>query len=173
MKVMNERTLCEPLQQLQEEHRKLLERIEKIYSLVRELEQASFEHDWNANYYQLYKMAVLFSGQLKFHAYQEEQFLYPSLKPYLQDESSCLMVMDYEHKQADQSLKQFIETFENRRKPLSKIEVLSLLSCLEIAYLTIVDHIHKEEVIIFPLAEQHLSLDDKNVIYEKMKEFAY
>lgn len=172
MKVINDITLCEPLKQLQDEHRLLLIQIESVYRLVRELEQASHEQDWNASYYKLYKNVVIFLGQLKWHTYQEEHFLYPFLKQYLQGESSCLMVMDYEHKQADQSLKQFIETFENRLQPLTKIEMMSLLSCLDVAYFTIVEHIQKEEAVIFPLAQKHLSMDEKGIIFGKMKEFA-
>ncbi|WP_102345046.1 hemerythrin domain-containing protein [Bacillus sp. Marseille-P3661] len=164
--------LSVPIQQLKAEHEPLLKQVQGIYDLVVELQQNCLvDQNWNKKYYQLYKSVVSFLSELKPHTYREDHFLYPLLNRYLQDDSGMIMVMDYEHKNAKRSIRQFIETVENRTHPLSPIEALSLLSCLEVAYFTIVEHFRKEEAVIFPLAEQNLSEEDKETLLLQLKTF--
>lgn len=170
MHKMKEKVLCKPLQQLKNEHAPLLKQMNKISRLVHEIQQGSFDQEWDTKWYKLYQNVVLFLCQLKIHTYQEEHFLFPLLKRYLEEEGT-LMVMDYEHKKAMQTIIQFLETFEKRKIPFAHIEALSLLSCIEMTNLTIIEHLSKEEEVLFPLAERYLSPIEKDLILEKMNAF--
>lgn len=152
--------LCYPLQQLKNEHEPLLEKINAIYEIVCSLHEKT-DSNWKEAFYLLYEKAVEFFALFKRHLFREEHFLFPLLAKYIGQESGALLVMEHEHAQGKQSLQQFIDTFESRRKQYSEIEAKSLLSCLAVAYMTISDHIKKEESVIFPLAEKHLSDDEK------------
>jgi len=165
------KNLCKPLHLLKCDHGALLETMQKISQLVDEIQQGSFDQQWDKKWYQLYQLAVHFLAQLKTHVYKEEHFLFPIMEPYLEEDDNMLMVMDYEHKTVEQKIIQFIETFEKRKKPLGPIEALSLLSCLEFAKTTIVDHIHKEDNVLFTFADQHLGQSEIDSLLSKIEVF--
>lgn len=163
--------LCKPLHCLKDSHRLILEQMQEISTLVCELKQSSFDEEWDTKWYHLYKHVVSIFAQLKLHLYKEEHFLFPLMKNYFEKDDNMLMVMDHEHKMVEQKFVQFIETFENRRRPFSRIEALSLLSCIEFARTTLLDHIHKEESVLFPFAEVHLQENEKQHLSNKIDVF--
>ena len=163
--------LCEPLDQLKSTHSLLLRQMKKISQLVRELQQGSFDQEWDGKWFELYQLVVTFFAHLKIHLYKEEHFLFPLIEQYYDEDDNVLMVMDHEHKTVQQKIVQFMETFEKRKTPFSPIEALSLLSCIEIAYTTLIDHFHKEEKVLFPFAEKHLVEYEKEKLSSKMKIF--
>lgn len=163
---------CEPLDQLKGTHSLLLGQMKKISQLVRELQQGSFGEELDGKWFELYQYVVTFFAHLKIHLYKEEHFLFPIIKQYYDDDDdNVLMVMDHEHKTIEQKIVQFMETFEKRKTPFSPIEALSLLSCIEFAYTTLIDHFHKEEKVLFPFAEKNLVEYEKETLSSKMKTF--
>ncbi|EKN63192.1 hemerythrin domain-containing protein [Schinkia azotoformans] len=163
--------LCEPLDQLKGTHGLLLGQMRKISQLVRELQQSSFDNEWDGKWFELYQHVVMFFAHLKIHLYKEEHFLFPIIEQYYDDDDNVLLVMDHEHKTVEQKIVQFMETFEKRKTPFSPIEALSLLSCIEFAYTTLIDHFHKEEKVLFPFAERHLVECEKEKLSSKMNIF--
>ncbi|NSL51656.1 hemerythrin domain-containing protein [Calidifontibacillus erzurumensis] len=166
-----EKRFSQPLYQLKNTHELLLGQIGKISQLVSELQQTSLGQEVDEKWYRLYKLAVLFLAQLKIQLFKEEEFLFPLMEQYCNDDDNILLVMDYEHKTVHQKVSQFIETFEKRKKPLNPIEAYSLLSCLELAHTTIVDHIQKEEKLLFPVIEKYLVENEKVQLTEKLAVF--
>ncbi|WP_458412059.1 hemerythrin domain-containing protein [Schinkia sp. CFF1] len=167
-----EKTLCKPLRQLKDKHEYLLGEMHKISELVRGLQEGSFGQEWDEKWFQLYQHVVFIYSHLKIHLYKEEHFLFPLIKQYYEEDDNMLMVMDHEHKTVEQKLIQFMETFEKRNTPFSPIEALSLLSCLEFARTTLIDHIHKEEKALFPFAEEQLPEGEKDNLLNKMEVFS-
>ncbi|HHW38493.1 MAG TPA: hemerythrin domain-containing protein [Bacillales bacterium] len=163
--------LCEPLDQLKDTHGLLLGQMKKISRLVGELQKGSFDQEWDGKWFELYQQVITFFAHLKIHLYKEEHFLFPIIEQYYDDDDNVLMVMDHEHKTIESKIIQFMETFEKRKTPFSPIEGLSLLSCIEFAYSTLIDHFHEEEKILFPFADKHLVECEKEKLSSKMKVF--
>ncbi|MCT8137863.1 hypothetical protein H1D32_08910 [Anaerobacillus sp. CMMVII] len=73
-------------------------------------------------------------------------------------------MMEYEHNTAKLNLKEFMEkvtVIKEENKNVSKAEALEIFRHIKIVYLTLTDHFMKEENILFPMAEQMLSDDEK------------
>ncbi|HHY71735.1 MAG TPA: hemerythrin domain-containing protein [Bacillus bacterium] len=162
---------CKPLDQLKNSHQMLLEQMQAISELVHELQQSSFEQECDLKWFQLFERAVIIFSQLKIQIYKEEHFLFPLIKNYVEEDDNILMVMDHEHKTVEHKIVQFIETFQKREGPFTPIEALSLLSCLEIASATLIEHICNEENVLFPLVEEHLVKGEQELLLNKLGAF--
>ncbi len=87
---------------------------------------------------------------VKRHAQVEERLLFPQLQPYVGKELGTLEVMEFEHGAIRKILKAL--------KQASDAHTIRVESAKFTAFLR--DHIAKEEIVLFPLAEEKLSRRD-------------
>lgn len=162
---------CAPLQQLINEHPSLLEKMADFNQIVLEHENKS-EENWNKVIEILYDKLTIFIKELEPHSDREENILFEMLVPYIGRETGPIAQMEYEHDLAKKNLKQFIEKTEllnSQQKEMNKQEASELFEHLKTVYTTLTDHFMKEENILFPLAEQTLTDDEKQELEQKFK----
>lgn len=80
------------------------------------------------------------------HAAIEEKYLFPDLRPYAKNELEGKKVIEFEHGEIRRILKHLKKT--------SDIHKIRVEAAKFIAFLR--DHIAKEEIVLFPLAEEKL-----------------
>ncbi len=90
------------------------------------------------------------------HAKQEEKFLFPKLKSYIGPELNRIHAVEFEHGEIRKILSAIQKTNECR---VVRLEAAKLIAFLR-------DHIDKEESVLFPVAEQYVSIEQLQVPYK-------
>ncbi|WP_161568307.1 hemerythrin domain-containing protein [Anaerobacillus alkaliphilus] len=155
---------CAPLQQLIDEHPSLLAKMAEFNQLVLSYESSNSVEDWNDAINNLHLKITAFIEELEPHSDREEDILFEMMVKYIGREGGPIAVMEYEHNTAKLNLKEFmdkVESIKNEKKIITKDEALTIFRHLKIVYMTLTDHFMKEENILFPMAEQMLSDDEK------------
>lgn len=143
-----------PILKFIEDHQPLQDEIEEIYTSVIVHELSNGDVNWDQYIRELLTPLEDFNRHLNAHLKAEEAFLFPLVENQMEDAGGAYFTMDFEHKQIQQYLKQFISTVQNRNEPFSIVEATSLLTCVKLAYLAIQDHFKREEQAIFPIIEK-------------------
>lgn len=162
---------CKPLKQLIDEHPSLLKKMDEFHELILQCETSS-----NANWYEivmnLQDKISIFIEELEPHAEKEENVLFEMLIPYLGRESGPIAVMEHEHHLAKEHLKQFQEEtslMKEKQQVVNQEKALQLFAHLKTVYTTLTSHFMKEEQVLFPLAEQTLTEDEKQTLEDKFQ----
>jgi regulator of cell morphogenesis and NO signaling len=124
-------TLCEPLARLKREHGPLRE---QMAAFVRELDP---------------------------HSEREEGALFPLMAKYIGRQVGPIAVMEYEHELAKNNLKTFGEAMEQVKEPVDAERAKKIASYALQAHAVLTDHFMKEENVLFPMAENMLSAEEK------------
>jgi regulator of cell morphogenesis and NO signaling len=155
---------CAPLKQLINEHPSLLAKMAEFNQMVHNFETNDSIENWNDAINQLHEKITIFIAELEPHSNREEDILFEMMVKYIGREGGPIAVMEYEHNTAKLNLKEFMDkatAVKNANEPISKENALSILRHLKIVYMTLTDHFMKEENILFPMAEQMLSDEEK------------
>lgn len=150
--------LSEGLQQLKNEHPPLLLMLEELLEVCRKVESEVVSKE--AIFQVLIQKVSEFIAELEPHSEREEGVLFSMMEKYIGRESGPIAVMEYEHDQA----KGFISTFLDRTKEnssLSEEMMFEYVGLIKNAYYTLVDHFAKEEAVLFPMAENFFSEEEK------------
>ncbi|MFX3623423.1 MAG: hemerythrin domain-containing protein [Ectobacillus sp.] len=159
---------CPALEQLMQEHRMLVVQKEALLHLA-----APIERGEDISYEEVllclcYKVQEFYKSFMK-HTAKEEAFLYPLLAKCLGTEAGPVAVMELEHEQVAFHLTTFLNHAKNACDPIPKAEAKSLVYHLAEMADILNGHFEKEETIIFPLAEQLLTEEDKADIEKCIK----
>lgn len=164
---------CAPLQQLFDEHPSLLAKMADFYQLTKEYETNDTIEDWNEVINHLHQKINVFVAELEPHSDREEDILFEMMVTYIGRENGPIAVMEYEHNTAKQNLKAFMDkvaVIHAEHKTITQEEALQIMKHLKIVYMTLTDHFMKEEQILFPMAEQMLTAQEKQLLAEKFAE---
>ncbi|HYK72614.1 MAG TPA: hemerythrin domain-containing protein [Pseudoneobacillus sp.] len=159
-------SLCEGLEQLKSEHAPLLNRLEVLLALTKNVEN---EIDIEGNFKQLINDVQVFLSELDPHSQREEGVLFEMMEKYIGRSSGPIAVMEYEHDQA----KNYIGTFLDKtvlNSNLSLDEQKSYAELIKNAYYTLTQHFAKEENVLFPMAERMLSAEEKEELLTRIRE---
>ena len=165
---------CQPLRQLIDEHPSLLAKMAEFNQMVQAFE-ASDNENWTEAVLQLHEKITIFIAELEPHSNREEDILFEMMVPYIGREGGPIAVMEYEHNTAKLNLKEFmdkVQAVKANNKDVTKEDALSIFRHLKIVYLTLTDHFMKEENILFPMAEQMLSADEKQELADQFAKMA-
>lgn len=155
---------CAALKQLIDEHPSLLAKMAEFNQMVQAFESDEGREDWNEAIEQLHEKLTIFIAELEPHSDREEDVLFEMMVKYIGREGGPIAVMEYEHNTAKLNLREFMEKvalMKEEGKVLSKEDAFRLFRHLKIVYITLTDHFMKEENILFPMAEQTLSDEEK------------
>ncbi|WP_180230083.1 hemerythrin domain-containing protein [Bacillus sp. AFS073361] len=152
--------LSAPLQKLLDEHMLLRADMDLIYEITEDIEYDSgpavvqlFE--------ELYNRVSAFNFKLKTHSKREEEGLFPMIARHLGENDRTIEEMESEHEKADQHLEDFLT--ETKQAGLTidvnAAEWINVYAVQALATLT--QHFAKEEKVLFPLAENILSVNEK------------
>lgn len=134
---------CPALLRLAGEHHFFLAKMEELVYEAEEAEIASLLGKLN--------------DQLEDHSQTEEAHLFPIINGYLGTKHGPMEIMELEHEQIRQHFAAAME--------LQDKDPIQQTAHLEKAFGVMQQHFYKEENAIFPMAEQFLSLEEKDKLY--------
>ena len=164
---------CAPLKQLINEHPSLLAKMAEFHQMVQAFEENESTENWNEAISQLHEKITIFIAELEPHSDREEDVLFEMMVKYIGREGGPIAVMEYEHNTAKLNLKEFMEkasAVKASSETVSRDEAINIFRHLKIVYLTLTDHFMKEENILFPMAEQMLSDEEKQELANKFSQ---
>ncbi|MCM3567059.1 hemerythrin domain-containing protein [Neobacillus mesonae] len=153
--------LSAPLQQLRDEHVSLRADMDLFYDMTEEIEFNSGPGVVQL-FAKLYKQISAFNGKLKAHSKREEDGLFPMMVRRLGENDRTIETMEAEHEKAEQHLKDFLAEADELGPAIDEDDAETMTVYAVQAHATLIQHFAKEEKMLFPLAEQILSVDEKN-----------
>lgn len=157
--------LCDGLRQLKEEHPPLLEKLEELLQLCLKIEEEPGRELFEA----LTEKVQTFTNELDPHSEREEGVLFRMMEEYLGRGTGPIAVMEYEHDQAKSYIKTFMEAAK-KTESLNEKELARNAGLIKNAYYTLTQHFAKEENVLFPMAQNLLSDEEKEELYTRIKE---
>ncbi|MEH7445061.1 hemerythrin domain-containing protein [Bacillus sp. JJ1122] len=158
--------LSEGLQQLKSEHPPLLNRLEELLNLCVKIEEGvQIEENFN----KLRPAVVEFLAELEPHSEREEGVLFEMMAAHIGREMGPVAVMEYEHDQAKRFIGTFLHNTKNGTGELPKEQMIQNAQLIKDANYTLVSHFSKEESILFPMAENLLTEDEKQELAARIK----
>jgi regulator of cell morphogenesis and NO signaling len=163
--------LCPPLQRLQDEHAPLRSGMNGFRELAEAILQGDRDSELEAALTDLHQQVESFVNLLEPHSDMEEGILFPMMAKYIGRDTGPIAVMDYEHDQAKKNLRAFLQGAEawkeSKAAPTKELaEELARYAVEAQSILT--DHFMKEENVLFPMAMQLLSDEEKRELDEKL-----
>jgi regulator of cell morphogenesis and NO signaling len=159
-------TLSEGLQQLKDEHPPLLAKLDQLLRISLKIEEGE---QMEENFALLRPAVIDFLADLEPHSEREEGVLFEMMAAYIGREMGPIAVMEYEHDQA----KRFIGTFLHNTKDVSidftEDQIRQNAELIKNANYTLVSHFAKEESILFPMAENMLTEEEKQELTARIK----
>lgn len=160
--------LCEPLQTLKNEHGPLTAQMEKLYQSSSVIGNNSTIDNWGEQVALLQAAVIAFVQHLEPHSEREEGVLFPMMAAYIGREMGPIAVMEYEHDQAKSHLGTFLEKTANLKTEVKAQEAKELADLVTQAYFILKEHFSKEENVLFPMAEQMLSDEEKEELKKRI-----
>ncbi|WML49443.1 hemerythrin domain-containing protein [Neobacillus sp. PS3-34] len=154
------------LNQLKNEHPSLLDKLEGIFSLVKQIET---EYQAENPFNRLKEKVSEFMAELGPHSEREEGVLFPMMGTYIGTTSGPIAVMEYEHDQAKKLIGTFIEQ-TSAKDEISEQKIKELAGFIKNAYFILTEHFSKEENVLFPMAERMLSEEEKAELFRRIQE---
>ena len=152
--------LSAPLQQLMDEHVSLRAEMDLIYEITEDIES-----DSGPSVVQLFtklsEQVSAFNEKLKEHSKREEEGLFPLITSHLGANDRTIDEMEAEHEKAEQHLQDFLLEAERVGITIDEDAAGWVTVYAVQALATLTQHFAKEEKILFPLAENILSVHEK------------
>lgn len=160
--------LCPALSRLKEEHIPLRTQLEQLFQMTQKIGENVSQDDWREPLQQLKEKAVQFEQELDPHSKREEEFLFPAMAKYIGRETGPIAVMEYEHEQGKKNLQTFMTKVDQITAPVNAEEAKHIASYMVEAYQILTQHFTKEEHILFPMAENLLSAEEKDQLAKQI-----
>lgn len=157
--------LSEGLKRLKEEHPPLLNMLDELLELCSKIAQVQDQ----AVFTQLINKVQEFMNELDPHSQREEGVLFRMMETYLGVGVGPIAVMEYEHDRAKGFIGNFLEKAK-QTEPMTNEEMIENAGLIENAYYTLVDHFAKEEKVLFPMAENMLTGEEKSELLKRISE---
>lgn len=155
-----------PLLRLSNDHEEVLEVLAKLKSDLTDAERTVEIRVLS----RLREICKYFEQQVNLHIRLEEEALFPILEQYLPREGGPIGVMLYEHSIYREFLKEFEEALLSlQRFPESMVLRDRLVDIGRELVQLLTGHIHKEERVLFVLANLNLTLSQKDEILGQME----
>jgi regulator of cell morphogenesis and NO signaling len=160
--------LCTPLQQLKDEHVSLRADMNLFYEISEEIESDSGP-TVVLLFSKLYNQVSAFTKKLKAHSKREDEGLFPMMARCLGENDRTIESMEFEHEKAEQHLQDFLTEAVRAGATLSEHDAQAITVYAVQAHATLTQHFAKEEKVLFPLAEQILSADEKKELQQQFQ----
>lgn len=162
-------TLCEPLAQLKREHGPLRKQMDAFAQLAAQIGMDQAKTDWSRQLAELKEKVDAFVRELDPHSEREEGALFPLMANYIGRQVGPIAVMEYEHELAKRNLKTFKEAMEHVKEPVDAERAKEIASYALQAHAVLTDHFTKEENVLFPMAENMLSAEEKDELSRALR----
>ncbi|WLR53702.1 hemerythrin domain-containing protein [Mesobacillus subterraneus] len=154
------------LQQLKDEHPPLLEMLANLLDISMKIEVGE---QMEENFSKLRELVIEFLVELEPHSEREEGVLFEMMAIYIGREMGPIAVMEYEHDQAKRFIGTFLHNTKDRTTGFSREKMIENAQMIKNANHTLVSHFAKEESILFPMAENMFSEEEKQELAERIK----
>lgn len=153
-------TLSAPLQQLKDEHVSLRAAMARFYEILEDIEFESGPTVVHL-FAKLYQQISDFTDKLKAHSTREEEGLFPLMTRHLGENNRTIEEMEIEHEKAENHLQDFLSQADKAGSFIDENQAQWISVFAFQAHATLTEHFAKEEKVLFPLAENLLSIDEK------------
>ncbi|MFD2444074.1 hemerythrin domain-containing protein [Bacillus sp. CGMCC 1.16607] len=164
MKVTNV-VLSAPLQQLIDEHVSLRADMNCFFEITEEIEFESGPVVAQL-FTKLYQQIFAFNDKLKAHSEREEEGLFPLIGRHLGESDRTIEMMEFEHEKVEQHLRDFLTEAESKGSTIDENDAKWITVYAVQAYATLIQHFANEEKVLFPLAENILSVDEMEILHQ-------
>ncbi len=158
-----QRGSADPIAQLMQEHNEALVQLKRLNKAV----ESFAEQGYSAKYFNQIQGALKFiKEEVSVHNHKEETALFPVLERYVDGPTK---IMRDDHKKLNKGflqLRTVVKEVDKKRDSFSAIKRLSTISKQVVQLF--VNHIHKENYILFPLVQQFLGKEELREIARRM-----
>ncbi len=159
--------LCEALQLLKHEHIALnVQKLDLYESANTLMKESSLENRLKI-LKELRSKMIAFKATLDLHSQKEEGHLFELMAQHIGRDHGPIVVMEMEHDQAKSLIKQFLTESEEMSSDSSFVEVCNLV--IE-AFHVLTSHFMKEEQVLFPMAQNILSENEKKRLLDAVRD---
>lgn len=159
--VNNNMPLCQGIQLLKNEHEPLRAQMNALLDTAHEGLSEKVQNDYASVLSNLHSQVIQFSTELESHSQREENGLFTIMAKYIGRETGPIAVMEYEHELARSLLQKFMDEIPNDLSMIDAEQAKTLFSYVQDGVTTLIDHFGKEENVLFPMAENLLTPEDK------------
>ena len=159
-------TLSAGLQQLKNEHPPLLEMLANLLDISVKIEEGE---QMGENFLKLRELVIEFLAELEPHSEREEGVLFEMMAAYIGREMGPIAVMEYEHDQAKRFIGTFLHNTKDGTTGFTNDKMIENAQMIKNANYTLVSHFAKEESILFPMAENMFSEEEKEELAARIK----
>ena len=144
---------------LENEHRYLTYRMEEWHAIVLLFERGGLDlEEGRQQLIKLRNLILSFMEPLKLHTQKEEEYFFPLLGHYIGFDQGPLVGIQEEHREIDSYIGHFLHYTEGDIELLSYYEILAAVRDAGEAFEVLMVHFMKEENVLFPMAEQQISV---------------
>ena len=153
----------DPIAQLMQEHNDALSNLKLLNKAV-----AAFTRDGYSakNYKQILEALAYIEAEVGDHNKREEDALFPVLERYVEGPTKAMRDDHKKLKKASIQLKKAVEKVNAHRDSFSAIKAMSTIATGVVQLF--VNHIHKENHILFPMVQQLISKEELREVARKM-----
>ncbi|MFC4769631.1 hemerythrin domain-containing protein [Effusibacillus consociatus] len=151
---------CTAIQRLFDEHPPLRAKMEQLILKAKRVMKEN-EDGVASGIQELLEMESSFKEELEIHSDKEEKGLFPLVGRHIGTQFGPIAVMEYEHSEAKKNLAAFEELARNAQNEPTQEEAGRITAPLITAIHILLDHFLKEENVLFPMAENILTSDEK------------
>jgi len=159
---------CEPLAELLKEHPPLREQMEQFRTsamIIKQKEEGTYiKEELERLYHQMRRFKV----EIDLHSMKEEDSLFEMMVTHIGRQGGPIAVMEEEHRLAKQHIASFFEKYCSEDSQAEE-QARTLADHVLVVNQTLTDHFMKEEQILFPMAEQILSDDEKETLKKEFQ----
>ncbi|MBG9773064.1 hemerythrin domain-containing protein [Brevibacillus laterosporus] len=156
--------------QLKNEHGPLRQLMEELYEQAVTMGKTGDERSYVQTLRSLEEKVDSFLLMLEKHANREEALLFPMMYTLTGGENGPIAVMEEEHKEAKQHLARFKEKMSTVGLSIDKNTAIITADPVAKAYVVLSDHFMKEEMVLFPMANQLLLEEQKDELERRLTE---
>lgn len=158
--------LSEGLQQLKNEHGPLLDKLGQLLRISLKIEEGEAMDE---NFSKLRPAVEDFLADLEPHSEREEGVLFEMMAGYIGREMGPIAMMEYEHEQAKNFIGTYLDNTKNGIEGYTNEQMVQNAALIKNANYVLVSHFSKEESILFPMAENLLTEEEKKELAAKIK----
>lgn len=156
--------------QLKNEHEPLRELMEEFYEQAITMGKTGDERSYVQSLRSLEEKVDCFLVLLEEHSEREEAIFFPMMYTLTGGENGPIAVMEEEHKEAKNHFARFKEKMSTVGLTIDKNTAIMTADQIAKAYVVLSDHFMKEEMVLFPMANQLLLEEQKNELNRRLAE---
>ncbi len=161
-KNLSKKVVIDPIAEFMQEHDLALKQLYELNDAIKKISHNGFSKEY---FKVILKSVKYMKNEVSIHNGKEEKVLFPILEKYVEGPTQ---IMRDEHKYLKKKFLQFEDVVKNLKEKSDKKLINHLISLSKIIIKIFVNHIHKENYILFPFVSKFLSKEELRKIAKKI-----